>query len=233
MKLADLANLTEASSKSINDDILNHNLKSTFDETSKEINDQPYEGNKKKIDKTAGKKPKVRNGSDRVLFKEAVKVSDDESHTYLKNRAKKKAPLKKMKKDKDLKEQMMGDPEAYDREEDLEVPDMPNGKQKAVKATESNPIMVITHEGKNGQVEKMLGGKYSDYNKLKRIFSNFYKLILSDKVSGNFPKIIKYTENSLMAAVDGNDGEYLIKIKDLPGFTQVKDFNQFLKTGLA
>jgi hypothetical protein len=76
MKLTDLVKLNEKSSKDINDDILNHNVKATFGETTKEVQDNPYEGNKAKIDHTAGKKPpKKQRGNDRLLFTEGHDVA--------------------------------------------------------------------------------------------------------------------------------------------------------------
>ena len=229
MKLTDLKTLAEVSSKAVNAGILNHNLKTTFGETSDEVQNNPYEGNTKKIDHTAKKKPpKSKRAGDRLVFSEAKKhanVGREEFNKHLSNLDKEeKAEELLKKKAKKLKEA------SYESDDELELPN----DSKPSRVVISKPSMFIKYEGRDGKEKNILKGQYSDLNALKRIFKNFFNLVLSSEIEDELPKVLKYSDNSLLASVnDKNGGEYLIRLSGLSNFEEVKAFNRFLKQELV
>jgi hypothetical protein len=269
MKLSELHKLIEASSKDINDDILDHNLKADFDETTDEVQKDTYEGNKKKIDHTSGKlPPKKQRGNDRLLFKEDMdgkslrRVIDDmivrsneitaDQANYplppatkwviIDNQTKK--PVSKILTNRSRARSRADKLDLqygavryrvmplYENVEELEVPEKDEKKK-----TKAGPVkMSVVHEYPDGKQVLMLGGKgrgeYESIDKAMRIFRNFWYGVLDSEVNGP-PKLLKYNNDSLVAAAEGPQGEYLVKVTGLKDFDDVKAFHALFKDGLG
>lgn len=119
------------------------------------------------------------------------------------------------------------DVELFKEDAELEYPE---GDDETVVA--KGPVTAqVVYVDERGDKKTMLNSSYADVEKLKRVFTNFYKLVLQPNIQDPKPYVNSYSKTGLTAVVeDGDNVGYVVKINNLKSFDDVKSFYAFLET---
>lgn len=114
--------------------------------------------------------------------------------------------------------------------EDVNELEFPEGDDESV-AVKGPVTAQVVYVDENGDKKTMLNSSYADVEKLKRVFTNFYKLVLQPNIQDPKPYVNSYSKTGLTAVVeDGDNVGYVVKINNLKSFDDVKSFYAFLET---
>ena len=109
---------------------------------------------------------------------------------------------------------------------ELEYPAIDGEDEKTTKGPVTAQVVYVDE---NGDKKTMLNSSYADVDRLKRVFTNFYKLVLQPNIQNPKPYVNSYSKTGLTAVVeDGDNVGYVVKINNLKSFDEVKAFYVFV-----